>query len=243
MVTGKQISYATIVYFWVIIGILNADLPLIFGDYAMYIPLVSIGWLWRDNQQGDESDDYHRRKSPQILTERGTFSWDGTTYYETIGGEKYAIHFGNGCNYDGLVYRGNVAIVCPAEHVCEVGRDRFIGTHFNKRTIPFDLMFPPGTKTALFGNTISPFFIDDIDKKREMKSAEDDFWMSMANTYHSGYNRIANFLNSHSDLYGMNRKLEDIDKVVREIEQRSKISFPDKSPAFYQEADTGRNTR
>ena len=123
------------------------------------------------------------------------------------------------------------------EHVVDVGQDVFIGTNFRSRNLPFSITFLPGTKRFIYGDTISPFFTDYIDDEKhgeiERLSAENDYLRSLSSTYHNGYNQITGFVNNYSDVVGMHRKIDQIDRVVRQIEAASKLSSPDKSRAYY----------
>jgi hypothetical protein len=56
---------------------------------------------------------------------------------------------------------------------------------------------------VIFGDTVSPYFVDKIDYEAEKDSSQAEYWRQLANTYHSGMNRVINVLNSHADFFAL----------------------------------------
>lgn len=234
---GRNIALGILVYYWVILGIFAFPFPRILPDpLVTYTTIGSVGWLIRDYSQ-DSSDDYCRRMSPQLITERGIFSWDGSTYYVPVSGRKFALFYGNGCNYDGNFYRGDVAILCPPEMVVDCGTDRIVTVRFKPWTVPRDLVFDTSIRAVLYGDLPSPVFDVDVPVDSHMLSTQLDCQRQLVETYQGGMNRVIAVLNAHSNFIDLSKKVDIMDSRLVELGRRMK---PDRPSEYYDGLDEGK---
>lgn len=164
--------YVILAYFGVAIRVFDG-FPVIFPDTA--VPLIiagCAGWLWRE-YSADDSDFMARHRSPRVLCSFGDYSWDGVTRSANVDGEPYFIYYLNGCNYDGTVYQGDVALAVPQAHVVEFGKNRVVQTDLGIGSLSSDVALSP-VKAVLTGSMVSPVFsgkYQDVDVTRQYQSA------------------------------------------------------------------------
>ncbi|WP_340819050.1 hypothetical protein [Methanolobus sp. WCC4] len=238
--SGKNISLAVLAYYWGLIGLFRADLPLILTDKLItWATIGSCFWLLFLHFHEDEEDieDYCRRMSPQLLTEKGTFSWSGITHSTHAGVLSFNIYYGNGCNHDGLVYEGNIAIVCPKDHVVEVGQDRLIRTEFKPRSIPHGMIFRPGTKLVLLGDQVSSCFKNGLDKESAINSAQVEYYTVLSNSYQNGFNRMVDLVHSHAGFNSLHNKIDVAVESLKRIESVAPVIKQVNNPKYDENFD------
>jgi hypothetical protein len=233
---GRNVARGILIYYWGLIGLLNFSLPQVLPDTLVtYATIGSVGWLIRDYAT-DSAEDYCRRMSPQLMTEMGVFSWDGSTRYITVAGRKFALFYGNGCNHDGTIYRGDVAIICPPEHVFDVGSDRIISTEFKRRYIPPDIVFDTHVRAVMYGDLPSPVFDIDVPGTEHLLSSQLDMQKELSDTYHKGMNRAIAVLNAHTDFTDISKRIDLMDSKLVDLGRRMR---PVREPEYYNGIEDG----
>jgi hypothetical protein len=176
MVEGKHIVYGILAYNWVFLGVLSLNLPALAEPARTYLNYACIGWLvhmWFAPEDLN-LELFAKGHSPRILTNVGCFSWDGVTRKVDIDGYSYSVFYGNGCNYSGIFYPGDVALVAPSSHVLEIGRNRLVKTELNYGSLPSEVCLGP-VQAVLTGHLIMDQFkrgnqSDDVDLARQYQS-------------------------------------------------------------------------
>lgn len=171
---SRKIAYGILVYYWILIGLLNLNLPLILPQKAVsFLTAACIGWLYCNYTQLEDDIATARSRSPRLLTLLGDFSWDGVTDIRTISGTKYSLFYGNGINHNGYFERGDVAICVPADHVVDVGMNRMIVTDLKKGHLLPNIVHDD-TRYTLTGNLPSQIFDFSINTELDTISNERD---------------------------------------------------------------------
>ncbi|HAE41497.1 MAG TPA: hypothetical protein DCG34_01070 [Clostridiales bacterium] len=239
---GRDIAWGILLYYWVVLGIFNFPFPQVLPDTIVgYATLGSCGWLIRDYSNNDDDiDDYCRRMSPQLITERGIFSWDGVTSRVTVAGRSFSLFYGNGCNFAGNFYRGDVAILCPSDMAVDGGgMNKIIAVEFKKRVIPSDIVFDTQVRAVLYGDLPSPMFDIDVPIDSHVLSEQLNAQKQLTETYHGGMNRTIGVLNAHSDFIDLSKRVDITNSMLVELGKRTKQDRPAEYYKGTEENDDG----
>jgi hypothetical protein len=175
----KYWVYGILAYHWVLIKIFSFNLPALPEPMCTYVMFGCVGWLIHEWFKADDLNLnlFAKGKSPRVLTNVGCFSWDGITKKIDINGFCYLVFYGNGANYMGIFYCGDVALVVPESHVVEVGKNRLVMTELSYGNVPDDVSLG-SVRAILTGHMLMPQFrrvsdvSNSVDLQRQYQSVQ-----------------------------------------------------------------------